>query len=76
MLTDAFKHPELVINTKFRSDGRLFNMSLLSVTKVKETVLRDFFFADDRSRKMQAEMHSFSEACINFGLTISTKRQR
>ena len=47
---------------------------------VKETVLRDFLFADDcalnasEEQEMQAEMDSFSAACNNFGLTISTKK--
>ena len=46
------------------------------VTKVKETVLRDFLFADDCSlntsdeQEMQDEMYSLSPACDNFGLTI------
>ncbi len=83
MLNDAFKKSELGINIKFRYDGRLFNPRRLhAVTKVKETVLRDFLFADDcalnasEEQEMQAEMDSFSEACSNFGLTISTKKQK
>ncbi len=83
MLTDAFKQSELGINIKFRSDGTLFNpRRLQAVTKVKETVLRDFLFVDtcvlsaSKEQEMQAEMDSFSEACSNFSLTISTKRQR
>ena len=51
-----------------------------AVTKVKETVPRDFLFADDCAlnasdeHKMQAEIDSFSTACNNFALTISTKK--
>ena len=43
---------------------------------MKETVLRDFLFADDCSlntsdeQEMQDEMYSLSPACDNFGLTI------
>ena len=47
---------------------------------MKETVLRDFLFADDCAlntsdeHKMQVEMDSFSAAYNNFGLTINTKK--
>ena len=49
---------------------------------MKETVLRDFLFADDcvlnanDEQEMQAEMDGFSAACNNFGLTISTKKTK
>ena len=39
---------------------------------MKETVLRDFLFADEQ--EVQAKMDSFSVACNNFGRTISTKK--
>ena len=81
MLSDAFSDREPGINIRYRSDGKLFNpWRLQAVTKVKETVLRDFLFADDCAlnagdeQEMQAEMDSFSSACNNFGLTISTKK--
>ena len=81
MLTDAFRDCEPDINIKFRTDGKLFNpRRLQAVTKVKETVLRDFLFADDCAlnasdeHEMQVEMDSLSAACNNFGLTISTKK--
>ena len=81
MLTDAFRDYEPGINIKFRTDGKLFNpRRLQAVTKVKETVLRDFLFADDCAlnasdeHEMQVEMDSLSAACNNFGLTISTKK--
>ena len=80
MLTDAFRDCEPGINIKFRTDGKLFNpRRLQAVTKVKETVLR-LFFADDCAlnasdeHEMQVEMDSFSAACNNFGLSISTKK--
>ena len=50
------------------------------VSKAKDTVLRDFFFAVDcalnasHEEEMQAAMDSFSSACYKFGLTISTKK--
>ena len=81
MLTDAFRDCEPGINIKFRTDGKLFNpRRLQAVTKVKETVLRDFLFADDCAlnasdvHEMQVEMDSLSAVCNNFGLTISTKK--
>ena len=81
MLTDAFRESKPGINITFRTDGKLFNPRRLeSVMKVKETVLRDFLFADDCAlnasdeQEMQAEMDSFSAACNNFGRTISTKK--
>ena len=81
MLTDAFHNRDDGIRIRYRTDGRLFNpRRLQAVTKVKETVIRDFLFADDcalnasTEREMQTGMDSFSSACDNFGLTISTKK--
>jgi len=78
MLTDAFQDSEGGIHLRYRSDGRLFNLRRMqAVTKVKETVIRDFLFADDcalnasTEEKMQQELDGFSSACDNFGLTIS-----
>ena len=54
--------------------------SLQAVTKVKETVIRDFLFADDcavnanTEQKMQNGINHLSKACDNFGLNISTKK--
>ena len=80
-LTDTFRESKPGINNTFRTDGRLFNPRRLeAATKVKETVLRDFLFAEDCAfnagdeQKMQAKMDSFSAACNNFGLTITTKK--
>ena len=81
MLTDAFRESKPGINITFRTDGKLFNPRRLEATmNVKETVLREFLFADNcalnasEEEEMQAEMDSFSAACNNFGLTISTKK--
>ena len=81
MLTDAFRNCGLGINIKYRTDGKLFNLRRLqAITKVKETVLRDLLFADDCAinasdeQDMQAMIDSFSSACDNYGLTISTKK--
>ena len=81
MLMDAFREETPGIPIRYRSDGKLFNARRLkAVTKVKETVIRDLLFADDcalnatNEGEMQQEMDSFSSACDNFGLTISTKK--
>ena len=81
MLTDAFRDCQDGMHVRYRTDGRLFNLRRLqAVTKVKETVIRDFLFADDcalnasTEQNMQQEMDCFSRACDNFGLTISTKK--
>ena len=48
MLTDAFHGNEAGTRIRYRKDGNLFNQRRLqAVTKVKETALRDFLFADD-----------------------------
>ncbi len=70
-----------VIGIRYRMDVSLFNLRRLqAITKVKETVLRDFLFADDCAlnagslSEMQSSMNKFTAACDNFGLTISTKK--
>ena len=48
MLTDAFHDSEEGIKIRYRMDGRLFNHRRLQfLTKVKETVLKEFLFAGD-----------------------------
>ena len=81
MLSDAFRDCEPGINIRYRSHGKLCNPRRpQAVTTVKETVIRNFLFADDCSfnagdeQEMQLQMDRFSSACDNFGLTISTKR--
>ena len=81
MLSDAFSDSEHGIDIRYRTDGKLFNLRRLqAITKVKETVIRDFLFADDcalnagNEQEMQALMDNFSSACTNFGLTISIKK--
>ena len=62
----------------FRTDGSVFNLRRLQAkTKVKETSVSEFLFDDAAALniaseiKMQKNMHPFSAACNNFGLTIS-----
>ena len=79
MLQDAFHHSEDRICI---TDGKLNNQHhLKDITKVKQTVIRDFLFADDcalnatSEHNMQDSLDRFSTACNNFSLTISTKKQ-
>ena len=81
MLMDAFDDFTPGIGIKYRTDGKLFNARRLqAITKVKETVIRDFLFADDCAlnasgeQEMQEGLDQFSAACDNFGLTISIKK--
>ena len=69
------------IYLRTRSDGRLFNLSCLRAkTKVREALIRDMLFADDAAvathtqRELQLLMDQFSQACKDFGLTISLKK--
>ena len=83
MLADSNSNneEENAIQIRYRTDGSLFNLRRLQAkTKVKETSVSDFLFADDAAlnaaseAKMQRNMDHFSEACNDFGLTISTKK--
>ena len=81
MLTDAFKDGDVGIPIRYRTDGKLLNLRRLQAkTKVKTEVIRDFLFADDcalntgTETDMQLCVNKFSDACTNFGLTISTKK--
>lgn len=79
MLSDDFRDCEISTGIRYRTYGMLLNpRRSQAVTKVRETILRDFLFADDcainASHEMQVGMDSFSSACNNFGLTSSTKK--
>ena len=81
MLTDAFNADTPGIDIRYRTDGKLYNPRRLQAkTKVHADRLRDFLFADDcalnagNEADMQHSMNLFSTACVNFGLTISTKK--
>ncbi len=81
MLTSAFRETPLGVPFKYRCDRKLSNpRRLQSVTKVKESVIRDLLFVDDcalsaiNEQETQQEMDALSSACDNFDLTISTKK--
>ena len=65
------------------TDRKLLNQHhLKAVTKVKQTVIRDFLFADDFALNVTSECNMqdsrdrFSTACNSFSLTISTKKSK
>ena len=81
LLRHAFGTASEGICLRTRSDGRLFNLGRLRAkTKVREALIRDMLFADDAAvtthtqQELQALMDRFSQACKDFGLTISLKK--
>ena len=64
-----------------RSDRRMFNLARLRAkTKIREVTVRDLLFAHDAAvtthtiQELQILMDRFSQACKDFGLTISLKK--
>ena len=81
LLRHAFGTASEGISLRTRSDGRLFNLGRLRAkTKVREALIRNMLFADDAAvtthtqQKMQTLIDHFSQACKDFGLTISLKK--
>ena len=81
LLKHAFDTTTKGIYHRTRSDGRLFNLSRLRAnTKVREVLIRDMLFADDAAvvantqEEHQSLMDCFSQACKDFGLSISLKK--
>ena len=81
MLKHAFGHATEGIYLRTRTDRKLFNLSRLRAkTKVQLKCLLDFLFADDAAvtahsaKDLQQLMTRFSNACQDFGLTISLKK--
>ena len=78
---DAFGPEAEGVYLRTRTDGKLFNLSRLKAkTKVQLWCLRDFLFADDAAvtahsaEDLKHLMTRFSDACQDFGLTISLKK--
>ena len=76
-----FIDKNLGVSLTYRTDGSVSNIRRLQAkTKVSETIINDFLFADDcalnttSESSMQQTVNQFSSACDNFGLTISTKK--
>ena len=81
LLKHAFDTTTEGIYLRTRSDGRFFNLARLRAkTKVRKVLIRDMLFADDAAvathtqEELQSLMDCFSQACKDFGLTISLKK--
>ena len=81
LLKHAFDTTTEGIYLRTRSYGRLFNLArLIAKKKVREVLIRDMLFADDAAvvahtqDDLQSLMDCFSQACKDFGLTISLKK--
>ena len=81
LLGYAFKGNEEGAYIYTRSDGSLFNLSRLRAkTKVRKVLIREMLFADDAALAAHTEaglqdlINCFSDACNEFGLTISIKK--
>ena len=81
LLSYAFKDNEDGVFLHSRSDGNLFNLARLrTLSKVRCVLIREMLFADDaalaahRQEVLQRLITCFSDACKEFGLTISLKK--
>ena len=81
LLKHAFDTTTEGVYLRTRSDGRLFNLARLRAKKkVRNVLIRDMLFADDAvvathtQEELQSLMDCFSQACKDFGLTISLKK--
>ena len=81
MLKHAFGPAAQGIYCRTRIDWKFFNLfRLRAKTKVQLTCLHDFLFADNAAvtahsaEDLQQLMTRFSNACFDFGLTISLKK--
>ena len=82
MLTDVFEDGDNGISTRYRFDGKLFNLRLQAKSNVQTEMLDAFLFADDMAKgapteeKMQKGVDQVSDSFDSYGLTISIKRLR
>lgn len=81
MLFTALSKTDAGITLRYRFDGRFFDLRRLKAkTKILETLVRDFLFADDcalaalNEKDLQELASCLSEAAKAFGLTISLKK--
>lgn len=83
LLNHAFGSSTEGVYIHTRSDGNLFKPSRLrSKRKIRKAVVRDLLFADDAAivahsvGDLQNLLDRFSQACSDFGLTISKKKTK
>ena len=81
LLRHAFEDCFEGVNIHTRADGNLYNISRLRAKrKVENVLIRELLFADDAALTSHSEIglqllvDKFSEACKDFGLTISLKK--
>ena len=81
MLQQALSKSNAGVSINCRTDGKAFDLRRLKAkTKVYEALLRDFLFADDcalaatSEEDLQELADNLSDACSDFGLTISLKK--
>ena len=81
LLQHAFNDCSEGVNIHTRADGGLFNIARLCAKRKVETVLiRELLFADDAAltshtdADLQHLVNRFSEACTEFGFTISLSK--
>lgn len=79
----AFKNSDIGILVRYRTTGKLFNLTRYKAkTKTFIALVRDLLYADDcdlvahSEHDMQRTLDLFSSACIAFGLTISLKKTK
>ncbi|PIK37320.1 hypothetical protein BSL78_25845 [Apostichopus japonicus] len=83
LLSYAFQTSTDGIYIHTRHDGKLLNLARLRAkTKITRVLIRELLFADDAAFTSHTEeglqhlMDCFSQACREFGLTISIRKQR
>jgi hypothetical protein len=83
LIKHAFGNTTQGICLHTRSDGRLFNLARLRArTKVRKIIIRELLFADDAAiithdhQELQNLLDKFSQACKDFGLTISLQKTK
>ena len=76
-----FRDGDVGIGIRYQTDGKLFNLRRLQAkTKVMTYIIRDFPNGDDcalnawSEADMQRSVDKLSDACNDFGLTISIKK--
>ena len=83
MLHQAFRNTTEGVYMHTRMDGDLFNLQRLRSKKnIEEVIIRDLLFADDAAivahtaEDLQTLLDKLSQACTNFGLTISIAKTK
>ena len=83
MLWYAFHDCDTGVHIRFRTSGKVFNLSRMNAkTLVSQALFRELLYADDAdlvahtAEEMQEIMDRFADACTKFGLTISLDKTK